>query len=70
MVRKYIKYVCVIVKIAKYLNVEPIPKKLFKGGTPVEESSILNEFAQFFDEKVKNIVDTTTVKDDIYKMMR
>ena len=53
------------VKIAKDLNVAPIPKIVYKGANPVEGGSICNEFAQFFDKKVRNIVESTEIDDNI-----
>ena len=39
---------------------------MFKGGNPIDEGSIHNVFEQYFDEKVKNIVETTKIDDGIY----
>ena len=49
------------VKIAKDINVEPIPKKLFLRGSPVDNSNRCDRIAEFFYEKVKGIERTTQI---------
>ena len=58
------------VKIAKDISIDPIPKNMFKERNPVNEDSLCNEFAKFFDDKVKNIVESTTIEDGLYKRRR
>ena len=53
------------VKIAKDQSVEPIPQKLYKVGNAVDAKNVCDEFACYFDEKVKNIVETTTINENI-----
>ena len=54
------------VKIAKDQNAEKLPNKLYKGGEEIEGKNACNEFAKFFDDKVKNIVETAMVDENIY----
>ena len=55
-----------MVKIAKDQSVEPIPQKLYKEGNLIDDRNVCDEYARYFDEKVKNIVDTTTIDENIY----
>ena len=43
-----------------------MPKKLYKGGEEIKGKNACNEFAKFFDNKVKNIAETTMVDKNIY----
>ena len=54
------------VKKAKDQSVEPIPQKLYKEGSLINDRNVCDEFERYFDEKVKHIVETTTIGENIY----
>ena len=54
------------VKIAKDLNVETIPKTMFRDNTEVQGLKLADSFASFFDHKVKSISENTIVSDTVY----
>ena len=54
------------VKIAHDKNIEPIPRVMFKNNNEVDYDSLPDEFAEFFDSKVKNIVNSVTVNSEVY----
>ena len=43
-----------------------IPHKLHTRGKEIEEKNACDEFGKYFDNKVKNIVETTMVDENIY----
>ena len=54
------------VKIAKDLNVESLPKTLFEEGAEIQTDQVAERFANFFDTKIKNIINSTGVDDEVY----
>ena len=54
------------VKKAKNLNINPIPDNLTRNNAPIEQSAIADSFAEFFANKVKDIVGECSVKDEVY----
>ena len=40
-------------KIASDKNIETIPKVVFKDNIEVDTDTIMNEFAKFFDSKIR-----------------
>ena len=54
------------VRIAHDKNIEPIPRVMFKNNNEVNYDSLPDEFAEFFDSKVKNIVNSVTVNSEVY----
>jgi hypothetical protein len=58
------------VKIANDKNIEPKLRVMFKNNSEVDYESLPDEFAKFFDSKVKNIVNSVTVNSDVYNGQR
>ena len=54
------------VKIAKDLNIESLPKTLFEEGAEIHTDQVAERFANFFDTKIKNIINSTEVDDGVY----
>jgi hypothetical protein len=43
-----------------------LPKTLFRDGLEIEESSISDEYASFFDQKIKGLVNPVIVDDHVF----
>ena len=54
------------VKKAKNQNINPIPDNLTLNNAPIEQSEIADSFAEFFSDKVNNIVNECSIKDEVY----
>ena len=54
------------VNLAKDINPNKIPPQMTHEGTLIVNSDLSDAFADFFDMKVKNIVTSCKVEDDIY----
>jgi hypothetical protein len=58
------------VKIVNDKNIEPIQRVMFKNSIEVDNESLPDQFAEFFDSKIKNIVNTVTVNREVYNVHR
>ena len=54
------------VKLAKNINIQQLPRKMFKDGSLLKEENLPDEFAEFFKSKVENIVKEQTVNDSVF----
>ena len=54
------------VNIAKNLNSNELPPKMYKGGIEISNDNLPDVFAKFFDNKVKNIVNEMDVDVNVY----
>ena len=52
-------------KTAKDINLNNIPKIMRKAGTNVDPKDVSESFADFFDNKVKNIVNSCVVDENV-----
>ena len=43
-----------------------IPKVMYKDGQKIDKDNIASAFAQFFNEKIQNIVNETEINPDVY----
>jgi hypothetical protein len=55
-----------VVKIAKNLNVDSLPKNLTLGGKPEAENDIAKFFAGYFNHKVISNVERTKVNPNVH----
>ena len=51
---------------AKDINPNKIPKNMKLKGTVINQNELAESFAEFFDSKVKSIVETCEVKNNVY----
>ena len=58
------------VKISKDMNTNEIPKVMYKDGILIKQENIPDAFANFFKDKVQNIVNTTEIDPDVYNGKR
>ena len=49
------------VRIAKDLNIETIPKTMFRDNVEIQSKKLPDSFAGFFNNKVNNIVESTNI---------
>ena len=54
------------VKIAKDVNITELPNTMRENGVEIEKKSLPDRLASFFYNRVKNLADSTTIKDDVY----
>ena len=54
------------VKIAKDLNIEPIPTNMYGEGELLTHADMPDHFASFFNKKVIDIMNTTVIDNEIY----
>ena len=54
------------VRLAKDQNTANLPKSMLSEGTEIESGRLADEFACFFDKKIRNIVDHVVVDSDVY----
>ena len=54
------------VNLAKDINPNTIPHNMSDNGSNIDPNNLSDAFAQFFDNKVKSIVDTCKVEDNVY----
>ena len=54
------------VKIAKNINIQQLPQKMFKNNLPIPTENLADEFAEFFKSKVQNIVTEQTVSNNVF----
>ena len=57
-------------KTAKDINQNDIPKIIRKSGVEIDPDRVSESFAEFFDDKVKNIVNSCTIDDSVYNGRR
>jgi hypothetical protein len=58
------------VKIANNKNSNVLPKVLLKDNTEIPSKDVPDEFAKFFDTKVKNIILSVNIKEEVYNGTR
>ena len=56
------------VRIAKDLNIEPIPKTMFSNNIEIQRTNLPDSFACFFNNKVNNIVESTNIDNNVYNV--
>ena len=56
--------------MAKDINHNDIPKIMRKAGTNADPKGVSESFADFFDNKVKNIVNSCVVDENVYNGRR
>jgi hypothetical protein len=54
------------VKIAKDTNTNELPKTIFRDSHEINESSISNEYASFFDQKIRSLVNPVEIDYQVY----
>ena len=54
------------VKIAKDLNIQSIPSKLFHANVIVDETEVPDAFASFFKNKIVNLVNESRINCNVY----
>ena len=54
------------VKIAKDTNTNVLPKTLFRNGLEIEEATISDEYASFFDQKIRGLVNQVVIDDHVF----
>ena len=54
------------VNLAKDINPIVIPNNMTKDGALIDSKNLSDAFAEFFDDKVKSIVETCRVNDNVY----
>ena len=54
------------VKIARDVHVSNLPNKMFVGGEEVPKTKLSEEFATYFDKKIKNILSTVSIEENVY----
>ena len=55
--------------IAKDVNVESLPPKMFLNNISVEQSDLPDTFADFFERKVNKIVESINVDETVYNLI-
>ena len=58
------------VNLAKDINPNVIPENMSDNGISIDPSGLSDAFAEFFDKKVKSIVETCRVNDTVYNGTR
>ena len=58
------------VNLAKDINPNVIPENMSDNGISIDPSGLSDAFAEFFDKKVKSIVETCRVNDNVYNGTR
>ena len=58
------------VKMARDVHSSNIPNQMFNGTIPVPQNDLSDEFAKFFDTKIKNIVNTVGIDENVYNGKR
>ena len=58
------------VNLAKDINPNVIPENMSDNGISIDPSGLIDAFAEFFDKKVKLIVETCRVNDNVYNGTR
>jgi hypothetical protein len=53
-------------KIAKDINFESLSTTLLKEGADIDTDQVAERFANFFDTKIKNTINSTEVDDEVY----
>ena len=56
------------VKIAKDQNVSSIPKSMKLNGANIDYNKLPEKFGDFFTEKVRDIIASSTIDDTIYNL--
>ena len=54
------------VKIAKDTNTNALPKTMFRDELEIDESSLSDEYASFFDQKIRNLVNHVEIDNQVY----
>ena len=54
------------VSVAKDVNYNQLPKTLFTNNVKISEGKTADAFASHFDKKIRDIVDSTIVEEDVY----
>ena len=58
------------VKTARDMNTSQLPDKMFLNDTPVQNKLLPDEFATFFDAKIKSIVSEVSIDSNVYNGKR
>ena len=58
------------VKIAKDVNIEPIPATMFENKIEIPPEEKAERFARFFDSKIKDVLKDTKVDENVYNERR
>ena len=56
--------------MAKDINQNEIPKIIRKAGVEINPGNVSESFAEFFDKKVKSIVSSCTIDENVYNGRR
>ena len=54
------------VRLAKNVNIQQLPQKMFKDNINIKNEDLPDEFANFFKSKVDNIVNAQIIKNDVF----
>ena len=54
------------VRLAKNVNIQQLPQKMFKDNINIKNKDLPDEFANFFKSKVDNIVNAQIIKNDVF----
>ena len=58
------------VKIAKDINLDPLPEEMYHNQNKISQSTLSGAFAQFFSDKVTSITSNTTINPEIHNGTR
>ena len=58
------------VKIAKNLNIEELPDQMNLHGVPISNEVLAEEFANMFEKKIEDIVQSTKINNEVYNGTR
>ena len=58
------------VKTAKDVNTNSIPSTLYESGIEIENEQVAERFANYFDTKIKNFLQQTSINDNVYNGAR
>ena len=58
------------VKIAKNINISPLPKQLNHNNVPIKDDKIPDAFANYFMEKITTILNETCIDNSVYNGKR
>ena len=53
-------------KTSKNVNIQQLPQKMFKNNVHIKDENLPDEFANFFQSKVQNIVNEQPIQNGMY----
>ena len=52
--------------IAKDINNDELPKQMFKDGILLDNENLQEEFSNFFNTQIQNLVSTTQIDEEVF----